>query len=110
MRGKGLIKFLLLCRTNFDLKSTYGVFDVTLNRTIGKQLSTFTSMFNTKKIGYIDPASLIEMLNKSMATYANYSVLVTGFDRTTKIYSPSGQAITNTVIQVSPHNTTLLAQ
>ncbi|GLC55696.1 hypothetical protein PLESTB_001015700 [Pleodorina starrii] len=94
--------------SNYALNKTYGVFDVTLNKTITSSFSTLKNMFNTKTIGYIDPQTLLNQLNRSMTAFANYSVTVTGFNPSTKVFTPTGAPFANTSILVSPFNATRL--
>ncbi|KAG2451842.1 hypothetical protein HYH02_003618 [Chlamydomonas schloesseri] len=90
--------------SNYAVAATYPTaFDKSLNASVYSNLNTLTSMFNTKKIGYVDPNQLGQQLNTSVATYLNHSVAVTGFNRTSRAYVPAGVPYADTVIQVQPN-------
>ncbi|GFR48394.1 hypothetical protein Agub_g10288 [Astrephomene gubernaculifera] len=94
--------------TNYALNTTFAAFDAKLNATVNNRIATFKSMYDTKKIGYVDPYHLIEELNTSLATYKNYSVVVTGFNPKTKAYSAPSLPLANNTVQVSPYDASLL--
>ncbi|KAG2495910.1 hypothetical protein HYH03_006147 [Edaphochlamys debaryana] len=98
--------YKVLNGSNLELNRTYGFNDTTLNATIAKGFTTYSKMFDTKKIGYIDPEQLLAQLNTSLVTYANYSVVVTGYNRSTKAVIPDPQTVPgpleSTQVQVQP--------
>ena len=78
-------------------------FDPTLNRTITTNTRTLTNMFNSKTIGYIDPTQLATEMNNAYLTYVNYSVVTTGFNRSTRAYVPANQPYAASTIEVKPY-------
>ncbi|PNH03297.1 Phosphate permease PHO89 [Tetrabaena socialis] len=102
--SEGLYKDLN--KTNFALKSTFGAFDAKLNKTIYDKIAKFKAMFDTKKIGYIDPYTLVADLNVTLVTYKNYTVVATGFNPTTKTFIPGNKTdaiLSNNKIQMYPN-------
>ncbi|GIL62135.1 hypothetical protein Vafri_16409 [Volvox africanus] len=99
-----------LNKTNFNLKKTFNntVFDASLNSTVYSVISTYKKIYNVSKIGYIDPDTLLDMLNKTFSTYKNYSVPVVGFNPNTTTYVPSGALFNSTMIQVLPYSESAL--
>ncbi|KXZ41101.1 hypothetical protein GPECTOR_797g20 [Gonium pectorale] len=102
-----------LNKTNYALNSTFVAFDAKLNDTIATKIKKFSSIYDVKKIGYIDPYTLASELNATVNTYKNYSVVVTGFNPASKAYVPGADtdpALANNRIQLQPYNATLLKQ
>ncbi|KAG2484956.1 hypothetical protein HYH03_016254 [Edaphochlamys debaryana] len=95
--------YRVLNTSNLALNRTYGFNDSRLDSTIKTAMSTFTRMFNTRSIGYVDPYQLVSQLNQSMVTYANYSVVVTGYNRSTRAVLPTdATTLDQTRIEVQP--------
>eukprot|EP00198_Chlamydomonas_reinhardtii_P005535 XP_001694871.1 sodium/phosphate symporter [Chlamydomonas reinhardtii] len=78
-------------------------FDPTLNRTITTNTRTINNIFNVRSIGYIDPTQLATEMNNAYLTYVNYSVITTGFNRSTRAYVPANQPYAASTIEVKPY-------
>ncbi|KAG2495911.1 hypothetical protein HYH03_006148 [Edaphochlamys debaryana] len=99
--------YTILAASNLELNRTYGFNDTTLNATIAKGFTTYSKMFDTKKIGYIDPEQLLAQLNTSLVTYANYSVVITGYNHSTKAIIPERAPtvpLESTQVEVKPYS------